>query len=101
MCASLNSLSTGQFAIAYVGYEMPRQIKHYLVQPTDTASAKKTLPDFLAECHQFQSCMQMHRTPDGTALRAYPKEDLLSTYYSRVDRVDPGPGYDQLLNRPM
>ncbi len=57
----------GQFAFAYVGYEMRRQVKHYLVQPNDTASAKKTLPDFLAECHQFQKLLQIHKSPDGSA----------------------------------
>jgi len=43
----------GQFAIAYIGNEAPNKIKHYLVQPNDTAAAKKTLPDFLDECRQF------------------------------------------------
>eukprot|EP01114_Cavostelium_apophysatum_P019436 TRINITY_DN626_c0_g1_i3.p1 TRINITY_DN626_c0_g1~~TRINITY_DN626_c0_g1_i3.p1 ORF type:complete len:637 (+),score=184.93 TRINITY_DN626_c0_g1_i3:219-2129(+) len=43
----------GQFAIAYTGTERPPKIKHYLVQPNDTAAAKKTLPDFLEEQPQF------------------------------------------------
>lgn len=55
----------GQFAVAYVGYEMPRRVKHYLVQPTDTASAKKTLPDFLSECHQFQKVLEIEASGEG------------------------------------
>ena len=84
----------GQFAVAYVGYELPRKIKHYLVQPTDTASAKKTLPDFLSECHQFQKILQISR---GPTLQAVPKDDVLGSFLSKVDRIDPGAGYDQLV----
>ncbi len=90
----------GQFAIAYVGYEMPRKVKHYLVQPTDTASAKKTLPDFLAECHQFQKCIELRQSEGGAALQEVPKDDAFGSFLSKVDRIDPGAGYDQLAGAP-
>lgn len=91
----------GQFAIAYVGFEIPRGVKHYLVQPTDTASAKKTLPDFLSECHQFQKVLELTNSPQGRVLRVVPKDDAFGEFYSKVDRVDPGPGYEQLLRQPL
>jgi hypothetical protein len=91
----------GQFAVAYVGYEMPRKVKHYLVQPTDTASAKKTLPDFLAECHQFQKCIELKQSEGGgAALQEVPKDDAFASFLSKVDRIDPGAGYDQLQGPP-
>lgn len=43
----LSERYSGQLAIAFVGSN--KQIRHYLVAPNDTAGAKKTLPDFLAE----------------------------------------------------
>jgi signal transducer and activator of transcription 4 len=87
----------GQFAVAYVGYEMPRKVKHYLVQPTDTASAKKTLPDFLAECHQFQKVLERKVGPNGAnQLEEEPKDDAFGPFYSKMDKIDPGVGYDSL-----
>ncbi len=61
--------------MAYVGYEMPRSVKHYLVQPTDTASAKKTLPDFLSEIHQFQKILELKHGPNGPVLQEVVKGD--------------------------
>lgn len=40
----------GQFAISYVQGGL---VKHYLVQPTDTAGARKTLGDFVLEQAQY------------------------------------------------
>ncbi len=87
----------GQFAVAYVGYELPRRVKHYLVQPTDTASSKKALPDFLCECHQFQKCLELRQAEAGPSLHEVPKDEAFASFLSKVDRIDPGAGYDQLV----
>jgi hypothetical protein len=34
--------------------DVQKSVRHYLVQPEDTAGAKKTLPDFLFTCPAFQ-----------------------------------------------
>merc|ERR1711991_1161276 len=86
----------GQFAVAYVGYDAGgggRRVKHYLVQPTDTASSKKTLPDFLSECPQFEHLLVLGK---NRALEVVDKDEAFAPYLSRQERVDPGPGYESL-----
>jgi hypothetical protein len=46
----------GQFAIGYVG--VGGEIKHYLVEDKDL-TGKKTLPEFLEECDQFSTVLQV------------------------------------------
>lgn len=56
---------SGQFAVAYVSLDLPRRIKHYLVQKNDTAASKKTLPDFLNEQPQFIKLLVLSTGMDG------------------------------------
>lgn len=46
----------GQFAIGYVG--VGGEIKHYLVEEKDL-TGKKSLPEFLEECDQFSTLLQV------------------------------------------
>lgn len=89
---------SGQFAIAYVGMEKPHKIKHYLVQKSDTAGAKKTLPDFLGECPQFRFLLQLSTNPTtGEAVfRKLQKDVCLKPFYSKRDPPPSGSGYDPL-----
>ena len=89
---------SGQFAIAYVGADLPLRVKHYLVKPTDTASAKKTLPDFICECAQFSELLKFTVDPQtkNATYQKYPKADLLSPFITNRDDQDPGEGYEPL-----
>lgn len=89
----------GQFGIAYVGAETPWRIKHYLVQPNDTAAAKFTLPDFCRDKGQFSTILQFSLNP-VTGLPQFtphPKDHAFESYYSRrVGGDTSGSGYEPL-----
>mmetsp|Transcript_19777 Transcript_19777/g.27602 ORF Transcript_19777/g.27602 Transcript_19777/m.27602 type:complete len:637 (+) Transcript_19777:181-2091(+) len=90
----------GQFAIAYIGHEHPPRIKHYLVQPNDTAAAKKTLPDFLEEHRQFLYILILTIDAHGrpTFIRV-PKEQALEPYVGKKQQTavpEDDSGYDPL-----
>ncbi len=44
----------GRFRYKTDDADVQKSVRHYLVQPEDTAGAKKTLPDFLFTCPAFQ-----------------------------------------------
>ncbi|GAM21902.1 hypothetical protein SAMD00019534_050770 [Acytostelium subglobosum LB1] len=87
----------GQFGIAYIGTEMPYRIKHYLVQPNDTAAAKKTFPDFLAEHPQFINILQWTKGPDGQPrfLKCH-KDSALGSFAPKKVQPTPVGGYEPL-----
>jgi len=89
---------SGQFGIAYVAMEPPHKIKHYLVQKSDTAGAKKTLPDFLGDCPQFRFLLQLTANPTtGEAIfRKLQKDHCLKPFYSKRSPPPSGSGYDPL-----
>eukprot|EP01087_Luapelamoeba_hula_P016737 TRINITY_DN516_c6_g1_i1.p1 TRINITY_DN516_c6_g1~~TRINITY_DN516_c6_g1_i1.p1 ORF type:complete len:751 (+),score=126.06 TRINITY_DN516_c6_g1_i1:143-2395(+) len=89
---------SGQFGVAYVGMEPPHKIKHYLIQKSDTAGAKKTLPDFLGDCPQFRFLLQLTANPQtGEAMfRKLLKDTCLKSYYSKRAPPPTGSGYDPL-----
>lgn len=77
----------GQFGIAYVVNEEPPRIKHYLVQPNDTAAAKVTLADFCKDKPQFTHILQFAFDSNQPLLIRQPKHQALNPYYSkRVER---------------
>eukprot|EP01112_Ceratiomyxa_fruticulosa_P021758 TRINITY_DN7779_c0_g1_i1.p1 TRINITY_DN7779_c0_g1~~TRINITY_DN7779_c0_g1_i1.p1 ORF type:complete len:658 (-),score=121.45 TRINITY_DN7779_c0_g1_i1:165-2138(-) len=88
----------GQFGIAYTGTELPTRIKHYLVQPNDTAAAKKTFPDFLSECAQFVYLLQLTHDPvTGRPLFTKSHKDIaLEPYATRKAHSLPVGGYEPL-----
>lgn len=83
-----------------VGYKIDdSRVRHYLVRPDDTAGAKKTLPDFLAECTQFNRILQLTIEPVSgePRLRNFPKDVVLEPYYSKRDALQATNGYDPLV----
>lgn len=91
----------GLFAVGYkIDDTDPKQrVRHYLVRPDDTAGAKKTLPDFLAECNQFNRILQLTIEPHTgePRLRNFPKDVVLEPYYSKRDALQATNGYDPLV----
>lgn len=87
----------GLFAVGYKIDDM--HVRHYLVRPDDTAGAKKTLPDFLAECNQFNRILQLTIEPvtGEPRLRNFPKDVVLEPYYSKRDALQATNGYDPLV----
>lgn len=75
-----------------------KRVRHYLVRPDDTAGAKKTLPDFLAECAQFNRILQLTIEPVSgePRLRNFPKDVVLEPYYSKRESILTTDGYDPL-----
>lgn len=58
----------GQFAVSYVvSNGAMLAVRHYLIRDTDTAGAKKTLPDFLREYKEFTVLLTLTR--DATRRR--------------------------------
>lgn len=87
----------GQFAIAYTGTERPTKIKHYLVQPNDTAASKKTLPDFLSEQPQFATLLVLTTDSNGNpTFMKVPKDQALEPYCGKKDKTPLDNGYDPL-----
>lgn len=91
----------GLFAVGYKidDSDPDKRVRHYLVRPDDTAGAKKTLPDFLAECTQFNRILQLTIEPVSgePRLRNFPKDVVLEPYYSKRDALQATNGYDPLV----
>ncbi|KYQ99913.1 signal transducer and activator of transcription (STAT) family protein [Tieghemostelium lacteum] len=87
----------GQFGIAYIGVELPLRIKHYLVQPNDTAAAKKTFPDFLSEHSQFVNLLQWTKDQNGNPrfLKSH-KDTALGSFAPKKSQPPPIGGYEPL-----
>lgn len=88
----------GQFAVAYRidGPMSGDCVRHYLVQPDDTAGNKKTLPDFLSEQTPFCYLLQIG-TENENGVKVYhkfKKENILETYVSKRNSLPPAYGYD-------
>eukprot|EP01111_Echinosteliopsis_oligospora_P017924 TRINITY_DN7965_c0_g1_i1.p1 TRINITY_DN7965_c0_g1~~TRINITY_DN7965_c0_g1_i1.p1 ORF type:complete len:497 (-),score=139.14 TRINITY_DN7965_c0_g1_i1:105-1595(-) len=91
----------GQLGIAYVSTELAAtpigRIKHYLVQANDTAAAKRTFPDFLAECPQFVSALQLVSSVNGQpTFNKVHKDIALEPFHSRKQMAQPNGGYEPL-----
>jgi hypothetical protein len=91
----------GQFVVSYTtrgdAAAGDVEVRHYLIKESDTAGAKKTLPDFLADySSEFRECMYVKRDPvsGDRALRLIDKDAALQEFYSK--RVDKSfSGYDE------
>jgi hypothetical protein len=87
---------SGQFVIAHIGVEN-HKIKHYLVQPNDTASSKKTLPDFIQECPQFTTLLVLSCDSNGNpSFIKIPKNIALEPYCGKKQELNTENGYDPL-----
>ncbi|KYR00530.1 signal transducer and activator of transcription (STAT) family protein [Tieghemostelium lacteum] len=82
----------GAFAVAYVTDDEGDRVKHYLIKPEDIG-ANKSLPDFLRERFQFQMLYKVD--PKKRSLTPVRKDESLSTYYSKRNKVgiSGNPGY--------
>ncbi len=92
----------GQFAVSYlvnVVDTMALAVRHYLVKDSDTAGAKKTLPDFLREYKEFSLIVQLQR--DAITGRRYAvlvdKHVALEEYYSKKSLESAFDGYEETI----
>lgn len=87
----------GQFAVAYrIDGNPDERVRHYLVQPDDTAGNKKTLPDFLSEQSAFCFLLSIG-TENENGVKVYHKfrkESVLDSYLSKRSALPPAVGYD-------
>jgi len=87
----------GQFAVAYrIDGNPNERVRHYLIQPDDTAGNKKTLPDFLSEQAPFCFLLQIGTEDDNGVLvyHKFRKEAVLESYLSKRNTLPPAVGYD-------
>jgi len=72
----------GEFAISYRHTE---GVKHYLIQPNDTADKKKTIVDFLGQSQVFVSILQLRNDPEQGMHIFYKlsKDKVLQKYYKK------------------
>jgi hypothetical protein len=78
----------GQFAVSYLVRSIETQqlvVRHYLIKDSDTAGAKKTLPDFLREYKEFAIIIQLQRdaTTGRRSAMLIDKHVALEEYYSK------------------
>jgi len=89
----------GQFAVSYVvaSGSASLTVRHYLIRDTDTAGAKKTLPDFLREYKEFSVLLTVTRNDDGErVITLRNKHDALAELYSK--KVDSAfDGYEDVI----
>lgn len=87
----------GQFAVAYRIDEQEDIVRHYLIQPDDTAGNKKTLPDFLAEQPAFTMLLQIATENEhgGKVFQKVSKDKALQPYISKRPAPPPAAGYDR------
>jgi len=87
----------GQFAVAYRIDEQDDIVRHYLIQPDDTAGNKKTLPDFLAEQPAFTMLIPIGAENEH-GVKVYhkvSKDKALQPYISKKPIPPPAAGYDR------
>eukprot|EP01101_Sappina_pedata_P004071 TRINITY_DN1668_c0_g1_i1.p1 TRINITY_DN1668_c0_g1~~TRINITY_DN1668_c0_g1_i1.p1 ORF type:complete len:748 (+),score=213.61 TRINITY_DN1668_c0_g1_i1:65-2245(+) len=94
----------GSFTIAYrtsdtsSDPDLNSQVRHYLVKPDDTAGAKKTLPDFLADQVSLVYLLQVSFSADGQpTYRKYFKDVFLDQYYSKKPPSSISGDYDDRI----
>jgi len=71
----------GEFVISYAHQS---GVRHYLIQPDDTADKKKTLIDFLGQNPLFVNILQMTIQPNGKRVfYKHNKDKVLQRYYKK------------------
>jgi len=96
----------GEFVISYV--QKAGRVRHYLMQPDDTADKKKTIVDFLGQHTIFSTIMQLKTREDGTRTWfTHDKNKVLQKHYKKqVKKSAPQPeadptAYDMQLPRDL
>jgi len=91
----------GLFAVGYKvdDPDISKSVRHYLIRPDDTAGAKKTLPDFLAEQPAFTQVLQVtvENIDSQPALRKFNKDAVFEPYYSKRNSISVN-GYDDQVS---
>eukprot|EP01126_Amoeba_proteus_P009011 TRINITY_DN13424_c0_g1_i1.p1 TRINITY_DN13424_c0_g1~~TRINITY_DN13424_c0_g1_i1.p1 ORF type:complete len:543 (+),score=125.57 TRINITY_DN13424_c0_g1_i1:140-1630(+) len=93
----------GEFVISYT---LPTGVRHYLIQPDDTADKKKTLVDFLGQNHMFIYILQVTNLPEGGfGWQRHKKDKILEKYYKKapnkpIKSAVPSNPYDTFLPGP-
>jgi len=94
----LSSSMSGEFAISYVSGV--GKVRHYMVQPDDTADKKKTLVDFIGNQQMFKNIFQMKLDLEsGQRLwEKFPKDKVLKHLYKKRKSLPKGVnGYDTCI----
>jgi len=74
----------GEFVISYTHQT---GVRHYLIQPDDTADKKKTLVDFLGLNSLFVYILQVVTQPNGKRVFCrHSKDKVLNKYYKRAPK---------------
>ena len=77
----------GQLAVSYLVRSIDSGqyvVRHYLIKDSDTAGAKKTLPDFLREYKEFHTLLMLKQRPDGSRyVELHDKHSVLEDLYSK------------------
>jgi len=90
----------GEFVISY---KHQTGVRHYLIQPNDTADKKKTLIDFLGQSKSFIYILQVRTDADGKKVfYKHNKNKVLQKYYKKPPRklpktMLPGNPYDERI----
>jgi hypothetical protein len=75
----------GEMVLSYV--QKAGSVRHYLLQPDDTADKKKTLIDFLGQNNLFLNILQLRIAADGTRTwQQHEKDRVLQKYYKKTPR---------------
>jgi len=74
----------GEFVISY---SHQTGVRHYLIQPDDTADKKKTLIDFLGQNPLFSFILQVTLQPSGKKVFfKHSKDKVLQRYYKKAPK---------------
>ena len=81
----------GSLTVGYVGVDLGvTKVKHYLIQPSDVASSKRTVCDFLSDQSQFQTMICFR---DDGNVEAIDKDAALGGFVSKKETLE-APGYE-------
>lgn len=71
-----------------ISYTHATGVRHYLIQPDDTADKKKTIIDFLGQNSLFVYILQLCTQPSGKRVwYKHNKESVLQKYYKKPPKV--------------
>lgn len=94
----LKNLSPGAFLIRLserlngelvISYSHQSGVRHYLIQPDDTADKKKTLIDFLGQNGLFTQLLQLTTTGQGKKVWSlHGKDQVLQKFYKKSSKPE-------------
>jgi len=70
-----------------ITYRHQSTLRHYLIQPDDTADKKKTLIDFLGQNRNFVHILQVRHDANGNpTFYRHNKDKVLQKYYKKAPK---------------